>query len=247
MKTFTRPKIFRSTDGCCICKAKSSSSRFTDSEKYEEDFEKCFQLAEERQGEICNACVLIVKRWRKLPRNTKRNWSHIVDAKAGPGNKGSNKKKSDKCPQSDEKLHKIQRKLKKKPKSSRQLIFSQTTTVKVQSRKQINPKKFCGNVDFNLNLMEEVFQSQYWKKKVSRDGVYVGREGEMMVNRLEYQEESNKQLEDEHSAISSFVESELKLLAEQEHRKDDLDEGFFDKNSTNPSSPESVKTVTDDF
>jgi len=165
MKTFTRPKIFRSTDGCCICRAKSSSSRFTDSEKYEEDFEKCFQLAEERQGEICNACVLIVKRWRKLPRNTKRNWSHIVDAKAGPGNKGSNKKKSDRCPQSDEKLHKIQRKLKKKPKSSRQLIFSQTTTVKVQSRKQINPKKFCGNVDFNLNLMEEVFQSQYWKKK----------------------------------------------------------------------------------
>jgi len=82
---------------------------------------------------------------------------------------------------------------------------------------------------------------------VSRDGVYVGREGEMMVNRLEYQEESNKQLEDQHSVISNFVESELKLLAEQEHRKDDLDEGFFDKNSTNPSSPESVKTVTDDY
>ena len=180
MKTFTRPKIFRSTDGCCICKAKSSSSRFTDSEKYEEDFEKCFKLEEERQGEICNACVLIgktyicrliftnfvflVKRWRKLPRNNKRNWSHIVDAKAGPGNKGSNKKKSEKCPQSDEKLHKIQKKMKKKPKSSRQLIFSQTKTVKLQSRKQNNPKKFCGNVDFNLNLMEEVFQSQYWKK-----------------------------------------------------------------------------------
>ena len=180
MKTFTRPKIFRSTEGCCICKAKSSSSRFTDSEKYEDDFQKCFQLAEERQGEICNACVLIgethscslncnwvsilVKRWRKLPRNNKRNWSHIVDAKAGPGNKGSNKKKSEKCPQSDEKLHKIQRKLKKKPKSSRQLIFSQTTTVKVQSRKQVNPKKFCGNFDFNLNLLEEVFQTQYWKK-----------------------------------------------------------------------------------
>jgi len=68
MKTFTRPKIFRSTEGCCICKAKSSSSRFTDSEKYEDDFAGCFQLAEERSGEICNACVLVVKRWRKLPR-----------------------------------------------------------------------------------------------------------------------------------------------------------------------------------
>ena len=77
--------------------------------------------------------------------------------------------------------------------------------------------------------------------------MYVGRQGEVMVNRLEYQEEDTKQVEDANSAISSFVESELKLLADHEHRKDDLDEGFFDKNSTNPSSPESVKTVTDDF
>merc|ERR1719471_2565862 len=164
-------------------------------------------------------------------------------AKAGPGNKGSNKKKSEKCPQSDEKLHKIQRKMKKKPKSSRQLIFSQTTTVKVQSRKQVNPKKFCGNVDFNLNLLEEVFQTQYWKKKSSGDGVYVGRQGEMMINILEHQECNRNASSD----ITNFVESELKLLADQEHRKEDLDEGFFDKNSTNPSSPESVKTVTDDF
>ena len=96
MKTFTRPKIFRSTEGCCICKAKSSryeilikylnvrlttrpftrSSRFTDSEKYEDDFAGCFQLAEERSGEICNACVLVVKRWRKLPRR-KIRWAVI--------------------------------------------------------------------------------------------------------------------------------------------------------------------------
>ena len=86
MKTFTRPKIFRSTEGCCICKAKSSryftyidihirkltliviifSSRFTDSERYEDDLEACFQLCGERRGEICNACVLVVKRWRKM-------------------------------------------------------------------------------------------------------------------------------------------------------------------------------------
>ena len=83
----------------------------------------------------------------------------------------------------------------------------------------------------------------FFFRKSSGDGVYVGRQGEMMINTLEHQE-CNK---DANSAITSFVESELKLLADQEHRKDDLDEGFFDKNSTNPSSPESVKTVTDDF
>lgn len=78
MKTFTRPKIFRSTEGCCICKAKSSSSRFTDSEKYEDDFQKCFQLAEERQGEICNACVLIGETHSC---SLNFNWVHILSEK----------------------------------------------------------------------------------------------------------------------------------------------------------------------
>jgi hypothetical protein len=77
MFSFHRPKVYRSSTGCCICKAKSSSSRFTDSKKYEEDFMKCFKLAEPRQGEICNACVLLVKRWKKLPAGSDRNWKHV--------------------------------------------------------------------------------------------------------------------------------------------------------------------------
>ncbi|EDO35710.1 predicted protein, partial [Nematostella vectensis] len=72
-----RPKIFRSRLGCCICKAKSSSSRFTSSAKYEHHFEGCFALTEKRQGEICNACVLLVKRWSKLPPGTEKNWKHV--------------------------------------------------------------------------------------------------------------------------------------------------------------------------
>merc|ERR550532_3096750 len=36
-------------------------------------------------GEICNACVLILKRWRQLPLGTSKNWAHVVDARAGPG------------------------------------------------------------------------------------------------------------------------------------------------------------------
>lgn len=81
---FHKPKMYRSLDGCCICRAKSSSSRFTDSKRYEKDFRSCFGLSETRSGEICNACVLLVKRWKKLPIGTKKNWNHVVDARGGP-------------------------------------------------------------------------------------------------------------------------------------------------------------------
>ncbi|TMW53414.1 hypothetical protein DOY81_001536 [Sarcophaga bullata] len=85
MFNFHKPRTYRSTEGCCICKAKSSSSRFTDSRKYERDTMQCFDLKYPRQGEICNACVLLVKRFKRLPVGSKRNWSHVVDAKAGIG------------------------------------------------------------------------------------------------------------------------------------------------------------------
>lgn len=78
---FHKPKMYRSLDGCCICRAKSSSSRFTDSKRYERDFHSCFGLSEMRFGEICNACVLLVKRWKKLPAGSIKNWNHVVDAK----------------------------------------------------------------------------------------------------------------------------------------------------------------------
>ncbi|XP_075061526.1 SIN3-HDAC complex-associated factor isoform X1 [Mixophyes fleayi] len=81
---FYKPKTYRSSRGCCICKAKSSSSRFTDSKRYEGDFQNCFGLHESRTGDICNACVLLVKRWKKLPGGSKKNWNHVVDARGGP-------------------------------------------------------------------------------------------------------------------------------------------------------------------
>ncbi len=62
------------------------SSRFTDSKRYEGAFDQCFDLQGEiRQGEICNACVLLVKRFHKLPRGSQKNWAHVVDARSGPG------------------------------------------------------------------------------------------------------------------------------------------------------------------
>merc|ERR1719179_126753 len=82
MSSYHKPKVFRSVEGCCICKAKSSSSRFTDSGKYESAFSACFKVAESaRSGDICNACVLIVKRWRNLPRDTDKDWSHVVNSR----------------------------------------------------------------------------------------------------------------------------------------------------------------------
>ncbi|XP_044586911.1 SIN3-HDAC complex-associated factor isoform X5 [Cotesia glomerata] len=96
MFNFHKPKVYRSPTGCCICKAKSSSSRFTDSKKYESEFTKCFLLKEPRTGEICNACVLLVKRYKKLPPGSQKNWVYIVDSRGGPGVKSSSKYKSKK-------------------------------------------------------------------------------------------------------------------------------------------------------
>ncbi|KRF82599.1 ecdysone-induced protein 75B, isoforms C/D isoform X2 [Drosophila virilis] len=99
MFNFHKPRVYRSADGCCICRAKSSSSRFTASRKYEKESMQCFNLHEPRNGEICNACVLLVKRYKRLPVGSKRHWGHVVDARAGPGTKSlaKQKKRENEC------------------------------------------------------------------------------------------------------------------------------------------------------
>ena len=74
-------------------KSQHFSSRFTSSKKYEGSFVSCFKLQEVRHGEVCNACVLIVKRWKKLPKDSHKNWAHVVDARNGPGIKNVVKQK----------------------------------------------------------------------------------------------------------------------------------------------------------
>ncbi|CAH8647327.1 unnamed protein product [Dicrocoelium dendriticum] len=78
---------FRSQAGCCICGTKSSSSRFTVSVRYSEHFAGCFgQPAASRSGDLCNACVLCVKRW--LQRNKPPGlFVQVLDSKKGPGPK----------------------------------------------------------------------------------------------------------------------------------------------------------------
>ncbi|KAH8292740.1 hypothetical protein KR018_010308 [Drosophila ironensis] len=103
MFNFHKPRVYRSAEGCCICRAKSSSSRFTASRKYEKESMQCFNLDEPRNGEICNACVLLVKRYKRLPTGSKRHWGHVVDARAGPGTKSiaRQKKRVDSSTDSD--------------------------------------------------------------------------------------------------------------------------------------------------
>ncbi len=79
------------------------SSRFTDSKRYEQVFEKCFDLNEDRNGEICNACVLLVKRFLKLPAGSGRHWGHVVDSRSGPGVKSVRGKQQHHQQQQEEK------------------------------------------------------------------------------------------------------------------------------------------------
>ena len=77
-----KPQIVAINLGECLTLV-FNSSRFTDSDKYAESFLGCFKIddVQDRNGDICNACVLIVKRWKKLPVNSTKDWSHVVDAR----------------------------------------------------------------------------------------------------------------------------------------------------------------------
>jgi len=169
MSSYHKPKVFRSLEGCCICKAKSSSSRFTDSGKYESAFQKCFKIQDNRQGEICNACVLIVKRWRVLPPDTKKNWYHVVDSREGPG--GSKvtfrniKKRPEKEPQLTEKFEKIRRKkskFNKKPENNPMIDTEDNT----------DSENVSGFIDL----------SYFRRKKVCCGFIFEGMAGEVIID-----------------------------------------------------------------
>jgi len=177
-----KPKIYRSQEGCCICKAKSSSSRFTDSGKYEDDCTECFKLSENRCGEICNACVLIVKRWKKLPRNTAKNWAHVVDARTGPGTKNIFKQKKKESPVPFEKPYKYKHVYKRKPLKTKRRD-EQTMEDRqghVSSARQSWSSTYCSTPEF--------LDNSYWRRQTVCCGVvYLGRLGEAMMDQRLYQ------------------------------------------------------------
>jgi len=200
MSSYHKPKTYRSLEGCCICKAKSSSSRFTDSDKYEDEFENCFLLeSEERTGDICNACVLIVKRWRQLPPGTSKNWAHVVDARAGPGHntkkmmvpvvlKPSVKKRPIEEVE-EERSPKILKKMKKKKLLNK--TEARVAKIKRSKAQRKNPdavrRRLVGEQRPVNNSTSGFIDFGYWRRMESCCGlVYVGQLGEMMVDQSKF-------------------------------------------------------------
>lgn len=182
---FHKSKIYRSNDGCCICKTKSSSSRFTDSSRYEETFRLCFGLSEDRVGDICNACVLLVKRWKKLPHGSKKNWNHVVDARAGPGFKVTKPKK---IKNSDGKKKSKLKRLHKLKRQTDSDAHSTTSSVSpAQSPSYSNQSDDGSDIESKQRRSTPSIFSfldrSYWKRqKVCCGIVYKGRFGEVIID-----------------------------------------------------------------
>ncbi|XP_056137959.1 SIN3-HDAC complex-associated factor-like [Lampris incognitus] len=184
---FHKPKMYRSLDGCCICRAKSSSSRFTDSKRYEKDFTSCFGLCESRSGEICNACVLLVKRWKKLPVGSKKNWNHVVDARGGPSLKMTSRPKKIKSLSKKARPSQISR-LQKELKRSNSDAHSTTSSASpAQSPSYSNLSDEGSDSELSPGSSRSPVFSfldlTYWKRqKVCCGIIYKGRFGEVLID-----------------------------------------------------------------
>ena len=111
--------------------------------------------------------MLLVKRWRKLPKHKVRDWAHVVDARAGPGAKNFVKKKLEK----PEVFHKIRRKKTKTKKTS-----SEVPSLTLRSLTPLSDdfdKSFCSDVGVSVNssrkriednLVTDFFCPFYWTR-----------------------------------------------------------------------------------
>lgn len=182
MSAYYKPRVFRSEDGCCICKVKQSTSRFCDSKIFEEWFKECFDLTELRCGEMCYACVLVVKRWGKAKVKNDlgptKNYSRLVDSRMKgrtlqslTGTLKKRKKLANKTQNENESP--LERIKKKK-------IFDKK--IGSSKRKQTNPKKRQPLIpsDDLLSIVDET----YWTKektcatKLQKYDIYKGPNGE---------------------------------------------------------------------
>lgn len=206
-----KPKLYRSQDGCCICKAKSSSSRFTDSKKYEEDCVGCFKLEDTRYGEICNACVLIVKRWKKLPANTTKDWHHVVDARTGPGIKNVFKNKKKEVP------HVI---------TPDKHVYKRKHVYRRKRKRAVPVKAEIDNCcDKEQSYLLDFIETDYWRRKTVCCGVvYIGQLGEVMLDKRFTRRCSLSRDQDCPVQIS---ESEVSSSLDKDHDNHDVENEEF--------------------
>ncbi|XP_072241727.1 SIN3-HDAC complex-associated factor [Leuresthes tenuis] len=221
---FHKPKMYRSLDGCCICRAKSSSSRFTDSKRYEKDFRSCFGLSETRSGEICNACVLLVKRWKKLPVGTKKNWNHVVDARGGPSLKITSRPKKIKSVSKKARPTQISR-LQKELKRNNSDAHSTTSSASpAQSPSYSNLSDDGSDAELSPGSSRSPVFSfldlTYWKRqKVCCGIIYKGRFGEVLIDphlfkpccRKKQREQQQQQEEEEEEEEEDEEEEEVEV------------------------------------
>jgi len=181
-----KPKMFRSQDGCCICRAKSSSSRFTDSVKYSASFLGCFKLVESdlRHGDICNACVLIVKRWKKLPPGSTKDWSHVVDARAGPGTKAVFRPKRKEDEENLKYKHVYRR---KNPVAKVRTCSVPRRRADSEESDRTESPPTVPEVSTDQSLYPAFLDASYWKRTLVCCGVvFVGQLGEVMFDQRFY-------------------------------------------------------------
>ncbi|XP_030628456.1 SIN3-HDAC complex-associated factor [Chanos chanos] len=226
---FHKPKMYRSLDGCCICRAKSSSSRFTDSKRYERDFQSCFGLCETRSGEICNACVLLVKRWKKLPVGSKKNWNHVVDARGGPSLKTtvrSKKMKSLSRRVRPSQISRVQKELKRHNSDAHSTTSSaspaQSPSYSNQSDEGSDSELAPGST---RSPVLSFLDLTYWKRqKVCCGIIYKGRFGEVLIDPHLYKpccqkkQEQRQEEEEEEEEEEMEEEEEEEVPASQESR-----------------------------
>lgn len=204
-----------------------------------------------------------------MPKNTKRNWAHVVDARAGPGAKNFVKQK--KKEEKPEEFEKIRRKHVYRKKS-------RSTDEESTSRPQTPMSSYLSAADFGGakaakriqdNQVSDFFDSSYWKQELICCGViFRGLLGEVMVDPRLYKRcpltiHGRVKAEPPPLTVESLIESELKKLAENKAAvkvKDidsdsdirpgsaENDEGFCDKASTitGPSSPDSCRLVLEE-
>ena len=73
-----RKKLFRSINGCTVCFVKSGHHAFQNSNKWTKYILRVFNLTENRTNEICSSCVKHILKWRRTPKQSRPNLSHIV-------------------------------------------------------------------------------------------------------------------------------------------------------------------------
>lgn len=248
MSSFHKPKLYRTLDGCCICKAKSSSSRFTSSTKYEEYFRKCFHLTQPRHGEICNACVLLVKRFKKLPEKSERHWGHVVDARAGPGVKNFvRERRRESCRErSFKKKHVYKKKINNDSDTEVASPVPSTAVCVPVPDKDKDIKTEC---DMSDPRVSDFIDLSIWtKKKICCGTIFVGPFGEAIVDPRfirkcsDHQPKSVNQsksvplpkIESPLFTIEKIIESELKTFSDSSTRTSTSSEDDSSQVSVSP-------------